>query len=82
MKKSTRRTITLSIVAVAALMLISTRMFASTSASVDVVPVTVQYGDTAWAICENLGHKGDIRTCAAGHGYLQAGATVQFKVTR
>jgi hypothetical protein len=46
------------------------------------VPVVIRHGDTAWDLCAALGHVGDLRSCASGHGTLIPGSRVVFTVRK
>jgi hypothetical protein len=46
------------------------------------IPVVIRHGDTAWALCQSLGHIGDMRSCASGHGNLFPGTRVVFTVRK
>lgn len=78
----TEITATLIVIGVVAWALFVTRVSAADTV-VEIVPVTVRYGDTAWDLCLAHGHEGDPRDCAFTYeGAMQPGRVILLKVTK
>lgn len=84
MSKHTRRTISKIFAGLIVISTVAVAMYVTrVPATVEIVPVTVQHGDTAWNLCLLAGHEGDVRDCAFTYeGEMIPGETVYLKVTR